>query len=116
QPALIRNAIDQAKSTENNLKQALQEQKGAAVALNRAAIGYQDLARQAETDRALYESVLRQIKDTSLTKDVKTNAVSVIEHSPLSHSPVSPSPTKAIVLGLLGGLAVGLMFVLGVDM
>src|SRR5881275_2812365 len=115
QPAILRNAIDQTKATEASLQRALQDQQGVAVALNRTAVGYQELARQAETDRALYESVLRQIKDTSLTKDVKTNAVSVIEHSPLSHSPVSPSPTKAIVLGLLGGLAVGLMFVLGAD-
>ena len=115
QPPILRNAIEQTKATEASLQGALQDQQGVAVALNRTAIGYQELARQAETDRALYESVLRQIKDTSLTKDVKTNAVSVIEHSPLSHSPVSPSPTKAIVLGLLGGLAVGLMFVLGAD-
>ena len=115
QPPILRNAIEQTKATEASLQGALQDQQGVAVALNRTAIGYQELARQAETDRALYESVLRQIKDTSLTKDVKTNAVSVIEHSPLSHSPVSPNPTKAIVLGLLGGLAVGLMFVLGAD-
>ncbi|HZD42288.1 MAG TPA: GNVR domain-containing protein, partial [Terriglobales bacterium] len=68
-----------------------------------------------ETDRALYESVLRQIKETSLTKDVKANAVSVIEHSPLPQSPVSPRPTRTIFLGLLGGLAVGLAFVFGAD-
>jgi polysaccharide biosynthesis transport protein len=73
------------------------------------------LARQAETDRALYESVLRQIKDTNLAKDVKANAVSVIEHSPLPNFPVSPRPTKTILLGLLGGLAVGLALVFGVD-
>src|SRR6266516_822064 len=115
QPAILRNAIEQAKATEANLQEALQDQQGAAVALNRAAIGYQELARQAETDRALYESVLRQIKETSLSKDVKTNAVSVIEHSSLPQSPVSPSATKAIALGLLGGLAAGLAFVLGAD-
>src|SRR5207237_5388633 len=43
------------------------------------------------------------------------NAVSVIEHSPLPHAPVSPSPTKAIALGLLGGLAAALGFVFGAD-
>ena len=75
----------------------------------------EELARQAETDRALYESVLRQIKETSLSKDVKANAVSVIEHSPLPQSPVSRRPTRTIVLGLLGGLAVGSAFVFGAD-
>jgi uncharacterized protein involved in exopolysaccharide biosynthesis/Mrp family chromosome partitioning ATPase len=116
QPEILRNAIEQTEATEATLQGVLQNQQGVAVALNRAAIGYQELARQAETDRALYESVLRQIKDTNLTKDVKTNAVSVIEHSPLPHSPISPNPTKAIALGLLGGLAAGLAFVLGADM
>ena len=115
QPAILRNAIEQTKATEVSLQQALQDQQGVAVALNRTAIGWQELARQAETDRALYESVLRQIKETSLSKDVKANAVSVIEHSPLPQSPVSPRPTRTIFLGLLGGLAVGLAFVFGAD-
>ncbi len=115
QPAMLRNAIDQAKINEKNFQEALQEQQGAAVALNRAAIGYQELARQAETDRALYESVLRQIKAIDLTKDVKTNAVSIAEKATGSHAPVSPIPSKAITLGLLGGLAVGLAFVFGAD-
>ena len=115
QPPLLRSAIEQIKATEASLQQALQNQQGVAVNLNRTAIGYQELARQAETDRALYESVLRQIKDTNLSKDVKANAVSVIEHSPFPNFPVSPRPTKTIMLGLLGGLAVGLAFVFGVD-
>jgi Mrp family chromosome partitioning ATPase len=115
QRPILRNTLEQTKATEASLQQALQAQQGVAVNLNRTAIGYQELARQAETDRALYESVLRQIKDTNLAKDVKANAVSVIEHSPLPTSPVSPQPKKTILLGLLGGLAVGLAFVFGID-
>src|SRR3984893_12273286 len=116
QPALLRNAIEQAQATEKNLETAVREQEKAALALNKAAIGYQELARQAETDRALYESVLRQIKETNLTKDVKTNAVSVIEHSPLARMPFSPNPRKSILLGLLGGLFAGLACVYGADL
>ncbi|MEY2565408.1 MAG: polysaccharide biosynthesis transport protein [Verrucomicrobiota bacterium] len=115
QPAVLQSMLEQARATETNLSAATQEQEKAAVALNKAAIGYHELARQAETDRALYESVLRQIKETNLTKDVKTNAVTVIEHSPLPGAPVSPSIPKAIALGLLGGLALGLAFVYASD-
>ena len=86
---------------------ALREQQGTALALNRAAIGYQELARQAESDRALYESVLRQIKSTDLTKDIKTNAVSIAEHAVIPRQPVSPVPSKTIMFGLLGGLWLG---------
>jgi succinoglycan biosynthesis transport protein ExoP len=111
QPAVLRSMLEQARAAESNLTSATQEQEKAAVALNKAAIGYHELARQAETDRALYESVLRQIKETNLTKDVKTNAVTVIEHSPLPGAPVSPIPSRVIALGLLGGLALGLAFI-----
>jgi len=112
---LLRNAIAQSKTSESNLQTALREQQGTALALNRAAIGYQELARQAESDRALYESVLRQIKSTDLTKDIKTNAVSIAEHAVIPHTPVSPTPSKTIMFGLLGGLVVGLAFVFGAD-
>ncbi len=115
QPAVLRNTVEQARISESNLESAVQDQEKAALALNKAAIGYQQLARQAETDRALYESVLRQIKQTDLTKDAKAHAVSVVEHSPTPHSPVSPNSTKAVALGLLGGLAAGLALAFGLN-
>jgi uncharacterized protein involved in exopolysaccharide biosynthesis/Mrp family chromosome partitioning ATPase len=115
QPAVLKNAIEQARSTENSLRAAAGDQEKAALALNKAAIGYQELARQADTDRALYESVLRQIKETDLTKGTKTNAVSVIEHSPLPGAPVSPNPTRSVALGLLGGIAAGLATIFGMN-
>ena len=115
QPALLRNAVLQAKASEDNLTAAAGDQEKAAIALNRAAIGYQELARQAETDRALYESVLRQIKSTDLTKGVKTNAVSVVERSPTPTQPVSPNPPKSVALGLLGGIALGFGIIFGLN-
>jgi len=115
QPAVLKNAIEQARATENSLRSAASDQEKAALALNKAAIGYQELARQADTDRALYESVLRQIKETDLTKGTKANAVSVIEHSPLPGAPVSPNPMKTIALGLLGGIAIGLATIFGMN-
>jgi succinoglycan biosynthesis transport protein ExoP len=115
QPAVLRNAIEQARATENSMRVAMGEQEKAALALNKASIGYQELARQADTDRALYESVLRQIKETDLTKGTKANAVSVIEHSPLPSRPVSPNPLKAIALGLVGGILAGLGAIFGMN-
>jgi len=115
QPAVLKNAIEEARATEDSLRAAAGDQEKAALALNKAAIGYQELARQADTDRALYESVLRQIKETDLTKGTKTNAVSVIEHSPLPTAPVSPSSMRVIALGLLGGIAAGLATIFGAN-
>ena len=111
QPAVLHNAIEQARATEANLTAAVGEQEKAALALNKAAIGYQELARQAETDRALYENVLKQIKETNVTKDAKTDAVSIVEHSPYPRVPISPRPVRAVALGLMLGVLAGLGFV-----
>lgn len=115
QPSVMRNAVEQARTAENNLESGRQEQEKAALALNKAAIGYQELARQAETDRALYESVLRQIKQTDVTKGMKANAVSIVEHSPVPRIPVSPNTKKSLALGLLGGIALGLGTIFGIS-
>src|SRR5207302_654658 len=76
---------------------------------------YKDKHPKMVSARALYESVLRQIKQTDVSKDVKMTAVSVVEHSPLSRTPVSPNTGKTLVFGLLGGLAAGLAFIFGAD-
>ena len=115
QPSVLRNAVEQARTSEANLESAVQEQEKAALALNKASIGYQQLARQAETDRALYESVLRQIKQTDVTKDAKAHSVSVVEHSPTPRTPISPNSSKSVILGLLGGLAAGLAIAFGLN-
>lgn len=115
QPAVLKNAVQQAKAAEENLQAAASEQEKAALALNKAAIGYQELARQAESDRALYESVLRQIKSTDFSKGQRTNAVSVVERSPTPTQPIQPNPKKSILLGLLGGIAAGLGTIFGLN-
>src|SRR5439155_21143250 len=53
--------------------------------------------------------------ETNVNKDVNMTAVSIVEHSPLARMPVSPNPKKALMLGLLGGLAAGLAFIFGAD-
>ncbi|MFN2475861.1 MAG: GumC family protein, partial [Chthoniobacterales bacterium] len=115
QPAMLKNAAQQAKAAEDNIQAAASEQEKAALALNKAAIGYQELARQAESDRALYESVLRQIKSTDFSKGQRTNAVSVVERSPTPTQPIQPNPKKSIMLGLLGGIAAGLGTIFGLN-
>src|SRR5262249_29410337 len=97
QPLVLKNDLEQARRAEDNLGTESREQEKAALTLNKAAIGYLELARQAETDRSLYESVLRQIKETNLKKDSQTTAVSIIEHSSIPRFPVSPSIPKSIM-------------------
>ena len=115
QPAVLRNMLEQARAAEDSAEVAFREQENAAAALNKAAIPYQELARQAETDRALYESILRQIKATDLMKSAGRDIVSIVEPATLPGQPVSPRPTLALGLSLVAGTVVGLGIIFGLD-
>ncbi|MBV9657774.1 MAG: hypothetical protein JO295_06650 [Verrucomicrobia bacterium] len=108
QPALLRSAVDQARANETTLASSSREQEGAALDLSKTAIEYQELARQSDGIRQLYEKVLNQIKETDLAKGIQTDAVSVSERATQPGGPISPQPTKAVLAGVLGGLAIGL--------
>lgn len=108
QTALLRSAIEQARTNEVNLGSASREQEGVVLDLSKAAIDYQELARQADGIRQLYEKVLIQIKETDLAKGIQVNAVSVAERANQPGRPFTPQPLKATLLGVFGGLALGL--------
>lgn len=112
EPALLRSALGQAKANEEGLELATKESERAALDLNRAASGYAELARQADTDRVLYENIIGQIKRTGLAMEAnRADAVSIVEKASQPGGPVSPQPTKAILAGVLGGLVAGLALV-----
>jgi succinoglycan biosynthesis transport protein ExoP len=116
QPAVVRNTLDEAKTAEANLQNTLHGQEQAALALNKATIGYQELARQAETDRALYESVLRQIKSTDVAKGAKATPVVIVDKPVAPLSPYKPRPALTIAFGALAGIMLGFGIVLGLDL
>lgn len=112
EPALLRSALGQAKANEEGLQAATKEGERAALDLNRASIGYAELARQADTDRVLYENIIGQIKRTGLAMEAnRSDAVSIVENASQPGGPVSPQPTKVILAGVLGGLFSGLALV-----
>ena len=110
-PQTIRNGYESAKAAEQALEKALRDQEIAALDLNKQAIRYNVLARDVESDRALYQSVLSRIKETSLTRDLKPDRVRVVQRAQAPEAPVRPEPPKVIVTGLLAGLAAGLLLV-----
>jgi polysaccharide biosynthesis transport protein len=115
QPAILRNMLEQARAAEKSAQAAFSEQEKAVLALNKAAIGYQQLARQAESDRAMYESILRQIRATDVSTSVRTTPVTIVERPIVPGRPISPRPTLALALSLFAGLLIGIGLIFGLD-
>ena len=111
-PQTIRSAYESARAGEQALEQALREQEVAALELNKQSIRYNVLARDVESDRALYQSVFNRIKETSVTKDIHSNKIRIIQPADRAEKPVKPETIKVILIGLFAGLGSGILFVL----
>src|SRR5882724_8725509 len=71
------------------------------------AVPYNVLAREVESDRTLYESVLNRLKETDVTKGVNPNFIEVVEPALPSAAPARPRKKLVLAGGLLGGLVLG---------
>jgi capsular exopolysaccharide synthesis family protein len=98
---------EESKTTEQKFEQALHEQEQAALSLNKLSIPYNVLAREVESDRALYESVLKRMKETDVTRGLEPNSVRIVEAASLPMAPIRPDKVRIFLLAVVGGLFLG---------
>ena len=112
----LHTAHEAASATEQSLERALRSQETLALELSGIAIPYQQLSREVESDRGLYDSVLARMKETDVSQGVAKYAVSVVAPASLPGSPIKPNKRAILLLSLGGGLALGLTLALGLHM
>ncbi len=78
--------------------------------VNKKEIDYKKLQREEQNNQRLYDLVLKRLKETDLSVLLKTNNLRLLDAAIVPRSPIKPSLRTnglvAVVLGLLGGLAV----------
>ena len=97
---------------ERSLIAALETQTRDALALDRRGIEYGVLRRDAESNRQIYDSLLQRTKETSISGELTTNNIRVVDVAERPRAPVSPRRGLNLLLALLGGsmFGVGLAF------
>lgn len=103
----IRNEHRIALDQEQNLLNALQAAKGETQDLSERAIAYRLLLREVETSRALYENMLKSLKETIATENVPATNIRIVHPAAIPTQPVSPRKTRNLLLAALLALAVG---------
>ncbi len=106
------NDYQQSLAQERSLTNALDQQKQDALALNRKGIEYGVLARDAASNRQIFESLMQRTKETGISGELKTSNIRVIDVAETPRGPVRPNTRINLLLALFGGatLAVGLAF------
>lgn len=95
---------------EKTLTEELEKQKSFALGLNDAAVRYLILEREADTNRELYNSVLKRMKDITLLADVHASNVSIVDKAESPRTPSSPKMTRDLLQAALLGLAAAFGF------
>ena len=113
---LVMKSYDAAKATEDKLRTELKDQEDAALELNKIAIPYNVLVRGEESDRALYDAVLKRMKETNVKENVEENNIRLVDDPMVPVKPTKPSKLKILAFAVLGGLIIAGGTVVGIDM
>jgi len=103
----LRNEYRLAVAREESLKQALAAQKAESLELNKKAIQYGVLQRQAESSRHMYELLIKRFKETTLTEEMKTGNIRIIDRAEVPLHPVKPKKRLNLMLAVVVGLMLG---------
>jgi polysaccharide biosynthesis transport protein len=103
----LRNEYRVAQARENSLKAALDKQKKESLDLNQKAIEYGVLQRETESAKQMYDLLIKRFKETSLTEEMKTGNIRIIDRAEVPKDPVKPRKRLNILLAVLVGLVAG---------
>ena len=103
----IASEYEEIKSNEEAVLVALTEQEKLALQLNRLAIEYNVLKRDSETNREMYNALLRRMKETDVSGGLTQSHVRIIDRAEVSEKPVSPKKMRNIILACIVGLLMG---------
>ena len=108
----IKNEYELARSNEASLRNMMSSTKTEAINLNEKFIQYGVLTRDVETNKQLYDALIKKMKEQSVTEEIRTVNVWVVEKAEKPTSPVKPRKSLNILFGIIVGLfgGIGLAF------
>ena len=104
----INSAYQAAAGKERELKAQMDKQKSATFALKDASVEYSILAREATTNKSLYDSVLERFKQINIMAGIPPANVSILDRAEVPRQPSKPNKRLNLMLGALLGLMGGL--------
>ncbi len=104
----LKNEYDLAKLQENELLEALEQQKIEAQELNQQSVQYNVLKREVESHQRIYETLLQRAKETSLTERLETSHIKIVEKAIVPSFPFAPNKKQSLMLALISGTVIAL--------
>ncbi len=112
--ASIKNEYELSVAREASLRSLFNQGKGEAMSLSEKSIDFGVLKRDVDTNQQIYDALLKRIKETSLTEEVKSFNIYIIDKAEVPKGPIKPKKFFNILLALITGTfgGVGIAFFL----
>lgn len=107
----VRSEYQAALDTERALQGQVNRLKGETMSEQDRAVQYNLLAREADTNRQLYEGLLERYKTLNAVAGVSLSNVSVIDNAEVPKVPSSPNLFKNLLVGLIIGIGLAALVV-----
>ena len=104
----MQKECEKVQDTVNKLQESLKEQESKSLELGKLAIPYNVLAREVETDRALYASVVARMKETGVSAGIESTPFRLVVEPRIESTPLDKRTKQTL------GMAFLLFFGLGV--
>ena len=109
--ASVKQQYDAASETEQSLKRQVTQLKGSSLEEQDRLVQYNLLAREADTNRTVYEGLLQRYKELNAAAGISASNIAIIDSAVPPIRPSSPNLLRNIVLALLGGIVAAAAFV-----
>lgn len=100
-------AYQSSRAQEDEMKKQVEKLEGLLLGLQRKGIQYNILKREVETNRRLYDDLLKRYKEVGIASHVGTSNVFVVDRARMPVAPSSPRVGRALILSLVLGLGAG---------
>jgi capsular exopolysaccharide synthesis family protein len=107
----VRSDYTAALASERALETQVERLKGATLSEQDRSVQYNLLAREADTNRSLYDGLLQRYKELNAAAGVATSNISIIDQAEPPLGPSSPNLTRNILLAALLGLSLAALLV-----
>ncbi len=104
----IQSAFQATVTNENKLNAAIEQQKALVLQQNDIGVQYGILAREVDTNRELYSSVLQRMKQTEVAADLRASNIFMVDKAQPPGRPSRPKRLEDLLISAMLGLAVGI--------
>ena len=111
----IKQEYSTAALNERDINGALEEAKNEQSALDRKGVSYDQLMRQAESTRDVYNSLLTKQKELTVVANSRQNNVQLIERAEVPKVPIAPQPRREWLTAILMGTVVAFGLAFGLE-